>query len=382
MQSKPKDNGLTSNITTDQLACLNQIKSEMRERLEKYPDFFTTWNLLRFCRARGFQIKRVRLMIENYLDFRDKMDVESMSKVDDSMFDIVRQYYAKGYFGYDYEGRLIIVDKLSITHPQKILSVLSNEAVLTCLVRYFMHIIHVIFPVLSKIHNRRVDRLFYIIDMKDVSVTKFFDSKVLAFLKLLSQMASDYFPELLDKIYIISAPILFRGIWNICKVWLDERTRDKIKIEGGPIFDKLSKFLNTDNLPVAVGGKSTQPFTLFEGPWGSEYLDAMKRGSYFLRDRSLEFEYFYTEDEKDAVAKRLNLNAEQISGVDFESNDPNFELGSIKDSSKLNFTVRDPERGSLKRIEFERSEFDEFGVEQDRKYHHNVQTSNFKIRKQ
>ena len=217
--------------------------------------------------------------------------------------------------------------------------------------------------------------------MKDVSVFKFFDSKVLAFLKLLAQMASDYFPELLSKVFIIHTPMLFKGIWNICKVWLDQRTRDKIKIEGGSASEKIGKFFNVDNLPIAVGGKNPQPFTLFQGPWGEEYLDAMKRGSFFLRDRSLEFEYFYTEDEKEAVMKRLPQSKPSFD-VDFETNDQNFKIGSIKSTAKLNFMVRHPVEGSGKSIVFDKTDFNEFEGDDKNKPYHNIQTSNFKIRKQ
>jgi len=32
--------------------------------------------------------------------------------------------------------------------------------------------------------------------------------------------------------FIINAPFLFTGIWAIIKVWIDEKTKDKIKILG------------------------------------------------------------------------------------------------------------------------------------------------------
>ena len=47
-----------------------------------------------------------------------------------------------------------------------------------------------------------------------------------------SKIGQDYYPEMMGNMYIINAPMLFTGVWAVVKGFLDQRTRDKIKILG------------------------------------------------------------------------------------------------------------------------------------------------------
>ncbi len=47
-----------------------------------------------------------------------------------------------------------------------------------------------------------------------------------------SQIGSDYYPEIMGNLYIVNAPYIFTGAWTVVKGFLDERTRNKIKIQG------------------------------------------------------------------------------------------------------------------------------------------------------
>ena len=39
--------------------------------------------------------------------------------------------------------------------------------------------------------------------------------------------------------FIINAPFLFTGVWQIVKGWIDEKTKEKIKILGGSFKKEL-----------------------------------------------------------------------------------------------------------------------------------------------
>lgn len=64
-------------------------------------------------------------------------------------------------------------------------------------------------------------------------------SKAYDFVKPVSAMAQNNYPEILGKyfffkfsMFIINAPMLFTGIWAIVKMWIDDKTKEKIKILG------------------------------------------------------------------------------------------------------------------------------------------------------
>ena len=69
--------------------------------------------------------------------------------------------------------------------------------------------------------------------------------------------------------FIINAPMAFRGIWKMAKGFLDARTRDKIKVKGGDYLPTLLEFVEEENLPTFLGGKSadSDTFPTDVGPW-------------------------------------------------------------------------------------------------------------------
>eukprot|EP00825_Cyclidium_porcatum_P046546 TRINITY_DN734_c0_g1_i11.p1 TRINITY_DN734_c0_g1~~TRINITY_DN734_c0_g1_i11.p1 ORF type:complete len:273 (+),score=84.39 TRINITY_DN734_c0_g1_i11:473-1291(+) len=97
---------------------------------------------------------------------------------------------------------------------------------------------------------------------------KIMSKQVYNFIKLASSVAQDNYPEIMGKMFIVNAPLLFSGIWTIIKPWLDEKTRSKIEIIGSSYSKRLSEFVDPQNLPQFLGG--TTPDELMSkniGPW-------------------------------------------------------------------------------------------------------------------
>jgi len=79
----------------------------------------------------------------------------------------------------------------------------------------------------------------------------------------------------MGEMYVINAPMLFYGVWNIIKLGLDDRTKQKIHILGSGYKKKLLEKVDEANLPDFLGGKSTveeygQYLTKEQGPWVSK----------------------------------------------------------------------------------------------------------------
>lgn len=68
--------------------------------------------------------------------------------------------------------------------------------------------------------------------------------------------------------------MMFTGIWAIIKMWLDEKTKNKITILGSSYKEELLKFVDPENLPDFLGGKSvcesTDALFLNIGPWNPD----------------------------------------------------------------------------------------------------------------
>lgn len=61
----------------------------------------------------------------------------------------------------------------------------------------------------------------------------------------------------MGQMFILNAPLLFTGVWAIVKGFLDERTRQKIKILGSKYQKELFAVVDVENLPDFLGGTCT-----------------------------------------------------------------------------------------------------------------------------
>jgi len=77
-------------------------------------------------------------------------------------------------------------------------------------------------------------------------------------LKPVIEEASTWYPETTVRTFIINAPLLFRAVWQIIKLWLDERQVYKCQVSSG-IPDELRDIIGEDNLPRCLGGEAEDP---------------------------------------------------------------------------------------------------------------------------
>ena len=75
---------------------------------------------------------------------------------------------------------------------------------------------------------------------------------------------------------IVNAPMTFTTVWSMIKAWLDEKTREKIQIKVSKYKETLLKYVDAEQLPEFLGGKSTLPLEADSGPWTDfETVDSM-----------------------------------------------------------------------------------------------------------
>lgn len=68
----------------------------------------------------------------------------------------------------------------------------------------------------------------------------------MSFLKKALQISLEHYPELLGKLFIINAPMIFTGVWAIVKSWLDEKTRKKIVMVGKDFLKYMREYVDDD----------------------------------------------------------------------------------------------------------------------------------------
>jgi hypothetical protein len=119
-------------------------------------------------------------------------------------------------------------------------------------------------PACSRKSGKLLETSCTIMDMKGVGVGKI--SSVYGYLKSVSAISQDYYPERLGKLYIINAPWGFSSAFSFVKGFLDPVTVAKIHVLGSGYQTELLNQIPAENLPKQFGGTC-------ECEGGCEYSD-------------------------------------------------------------------------------------------------------------
>ncbi|KAH8880246.1 CRAL/TRIO domain-containing protein [Thozetella sp. PMI_491] len=93
-----------------------------------------------------------------------------------------------------------------------------------------------------------------IVDVSGVSLRQFWNLK--AHMQAASTLATAHYPETLDRIFIIGAPMFFSTVWGWIKRWFDPITVSKIFILGShEVKPTLEAFIDPKNIPKKYGGE-------------------------------------------------------------------------------------------------------------------------------
>ncbi|KAK7997225.1 CRAL-TRIO domain-containing protein [Apiospora arundinis] len=110
-----------------------------------------------------------------------------------------------------------------------------------------------------------------IVDISQVSLRQFWNLK--AHMQAASLLATAHYPETLDRIFVIGAPVFFSTVWGWIKRWFDPVTVSKIFILGPTdVLPVLTSFIDIKNIPKEYGGEMEWKF--FEEP---KFDDEVKR---------------------------------------------------------------------------------------------------------
>ncbi len=110
------------------------------------------------------------------------------------------------------------------------------------------------FPACSKAKGKLIEQSLTIIDVDGVGLGMM-AGKTKEFLKIASNIAQNYYPEMLGTMFIINSSFFFKAVWSIVQGFIDEKTRNKIKVEKSQYAKKILELVDEKDLPTFLGGK-------------------------------------------------------------------------------------------------------------------------------
>ncbi|KAL7800284.1 CRAL-TRIO domain-containing protein [Trichoderma ceciliae] len=98
-----------------------------------------------------------------------------------------------------------------------------------------------------------------IVDISGVGLKQFWNLK--GHMQAASQLATAHYPETLDRIFIVGAPIFFSTVWGWVKRWFDPITVSKIFVLAPhEVKPTLEAFIDPRNIPSKYGGELDYTF--------------------------------------------------------------------------------------------------------------------------
>lgn len=298
------------NVITDELL-VSQLRTLFAKDLAENPNINTHWSLCRFIRARNYNMKDVEKMLTNYFNWRKKVDMKKIMDMDPEKIKAITDIHERGFYGVDNEGRPVTIDRFLLSDVKRILSSEFDGVREPYMIALHERIINIVFPLASKAANKRIDSLVVIYDLKGINFSKIFDSNFKAFVKFLINIVQDNYPQILGKMFLVNVSLAFRGIWAIIRLWMDKKTLSKFELHGGVPTERLAEFINIDSLPDFLGGNCKEPLKAEKGPWQPTYSLSIENRTFFLKDRTPEYEYFYTDDER----QRLKSHCSNMDNI-------------------------------------------------------------------
>ena len=256
--------GYYPNISAKQLQVVTALKQLCAEhgldiREEKELEFL---KLLRFCRARNFDLQKAFSMLKADVEWRQSLkDLRWMTAQEVLQCDMARvyRYFPSWVAGRDKQLRPIAWRKFGLLEMWEITKMTTVENLIRFHAWEGEQAIRLMYEG-AEASGYNIETFLIVIDAAHWHVG-LATSDAYKFIKGMVTTDSDHFPERLGACIIINAPAMLSLAWRIIVTFLDDVTRRKVNIlsHRSEWLPALLGLIDEDQIPRQYGGTHPDP---------------------------------------------------------------------------------------------------------------------------
>ncbi|XP_012513465.1 PREDICTED: SEC14-like protein 4 [Propithecus coquereli] len=246
--------GRVGDLSPQQQEALARFQENLRDllpTLSNADDYF----LLRWLRARNFDLQKSENMLRQHVEFRKQQDLDNILSW--QPLEVIQLYDSGGLCGYDYEGCPVWFDIIGTLDPKGLLLSASKQELIRKRIRVCELLLRECALQSEKL-GRKIEMVLMVFDMEGLSLKHLWKPAVEVYQQFFAILEANY-PEMLKNLIIVRASKLFPVAFNLVKSFMSEETRRKIVILGDNWKQELTKFISPDQLPMEFGGTMTDP---------------------------------------------------------------------------------------------------------------------------
>ncbi|KAG7491659.1 hypothetical protein MATL_G00006410 [Megalops atlanticus] len=240
-------------LTPLQESCLIRLRQWLQETHKgKIPK---DEHILRFLRARDFNIDKAREILCQSLTWRKQHQVDYLLETWNSP-QVLQDYYTGGWHHHDKDGRPLYILRLGHMDTKGLVRALGEESLLR-------HVLSINEEGLrrceenTKVFGRPISCWTCLVDLEGLNMRHLWRPGVKALLRIIEVVEANY-PETLGRLLILRAPRVFPVLWTLVSPFIDENTRKKFLIYAGNDYQGpggLVDYIDKEIIPDFLGGE-------------------------------------------------------------------------------------------------------------------------------